>query len=173
MDFNNVKRRTFPVKTGRKFTVEYNVLLVFSLGTSAKATSQQCAREVTKAFSVVSNRVGIRERSVFWASRGAGREKKDGSWLAMKRGRRALHGEGQWEHATRCPARWCSAVEYFCPFHTGARSIHALFFTESRSHRKINGHFGMDYVRGEGSPDPGSNAFIYFVCIVVGRDMAR
>lgn len=45
----------------------------------------------------------------------------------------------------------------------------ALFFTERGSHRKINGHFGMDYVRGEGSPDPGPSTFIYFVCIVAGR----
>lgn len=53
-----------------------NSSLIFSLETSAKATSQHCAREVTKAFSVVSNRVGIRERSVFWASRGAGRKRQ-------------------------------------------------------------------------------------------------
>lgn len=77
MALRNVERSTFHVKSECEFCFVEIDSLVFSLETSAKATSQQCAREVTKAFSVVSNRAGIRERSVFWVLRGAGREKQN------------------------------------------------------------------------------------------------
>lgn len=139
--------------------VSENRFQVRSLKTAGKATCRESAREVTKAYSVISNRVGIRERSVFW-----GTEVREG-WCASV-----------YDWLVRIVGGYCSVSSNeigLCgappaPRRTlgfPSRSMRSGrsnrdFFTQPGSYRKINGHFVLRRVAGSGR---GGNT-IYLFC---------
>lgn len=135
-----------------------------------KTTRLQHARLVTKAFSVVSNRFGIRERSAF-----------------LRRGAREGSGAGEWERAAGSGGGRHTAV---ANDGAGSRAQFAaawpppsalslsrcalpdprFVFCDKRPHieKKINGHFGLRATRRV-SGCGRSGTFIYSVGIALGR----
>lgn len=111
---------------------------------AAKTCSLCYARFVTKAFSVVSNRFGIRERSSIWGSRGAGGDWSERIGLGGELWRRAPSVFNQCKRAEPRPVRTDRPTNIpLSLFSSATLDLRFVFLWRHDSHRKINGHFGL------------------------------